>query len=58
VRDCGVWQVLNLDGGGSATMVLVDPATIELEVLSVSADGRAVGSSLLVFAPKRSGVPR
>jgi hypothetical protein len=55
VRDYDVWQALNLDGGGSATMVLVDPATDEPRILSTSADGpsgRAVGSSLLVFAAK------
>ena len=53
VRDYGVWQALNLDGGGSASMVVVDPVTREPRLLSVSADGpsgRAVGSSLLVFA--------
>jgi hypothetical protein len=57
VRDYDVWQALNLDGGGSATMVVADPITNEPRVLSVSADGptgRAVGSSLLVFAPRRS----
>lgn len=56
VRDYGVWQALNLDGGGSATMVLADPATGEARILTTSADGpagRAVGSSLLVFAPRR-----
>lgn len=56
VRDYGVWNALNLDGGGSTTMVVVDPETGEPRTLTTSADGpdgRAVGSSLLVFAPRR-----
>ena len=53
VRDYAVWNALNLDGGGSASMVLVDPATRMPRLVNSSADGpdgRAVGSSLLVFA--------
>jgi exopolysaccharide biosynthesis protein len=53
VRDYAVWNALNLDGGGSASMVLVDPATKMPRMVNSSADGpdgRAVGSSLLVFA--------
>lgn len=53
VRDYAVWNALNLDGGGSASMVLVDPATRIPRLVNSSADGpdgRAVGSSLLVFA--------
>jgi hypothetical protein len=56
VRDYGVYQALNLDGGGSTSMVLVDPDTGEAKVLTTSADGplgRAVGSSLLIFAQRK-----
>ena len=58
VRDYGVWQALNLDGGGSTSMVLTDPVTGEPRVLTTSADGpagRSVASSLLVFAQKVPG---
>ena len=53
VREFDVWQALNLDGGGSSSLVLADPETGVPRVLTVSADGpagRAIGSSLLVFA--------
>jgi exopolysaccharide biosynthesis protein len=53
VRDYGVWDALNLDGGGSTTMVLQDPVTQRASVVNASSDnpaGRSVGSSLAVFA--------
>ena len=55
VRDYGVWNALNLDGGGSTTMALEDPATHAASVVNASSDkdpvaGRSVGSSLAVFA--------
>lgn len=53
LRDYGVWDALNLDGGGSTTMVLQDPVTGEASVVNASSDnpaGRSVGSSLAVFA--------
>ena len=37
VRDYGVWHALNLDGGGSSSMVLVDPSRGEPRVLTASA---------------------
>lgn len=54
-RDYGVWEALNLDGGGSTTMVLEDPVTHAPRLVNASSDadpvsGRAVGSSLAVFA--------
>jgi exopolysaccharide biosynthesis protein len=52
-RDYGVWDALNLDGGGSTTMALEDPITHVASVVNASSDnpgGRAVGSSLAVFA--------
>ena len=51
--DYGVWDALNLDGGGSTTMVLRDPVTHEASIVNASSDnpaGRSVGSSLAVFA--------
>lgn len=51
--DYGVWNALNLDGGGSTTLVLENPATGLGQLANVSGDGglgRAVGSSLAVFA--------
>jgi exopolysaccharide biosynthesis protein len=53
VREYGVWNALNLDGGGSTTMALEDPATHRASVVNASSDnpaGRSVGSSLAVFA--------
>lgn len=56
IRDCAVWNALNLDGGGSTTMAWKDPATGEARLLNTSSDspsGRAVASSLAVFARRR-----
>jgi len=53
VREFGVWDALNLDGGGSTSMAIVDPATRQARLVTTSADGpagRAVGSNLAVFA--------
>lgn len=55
LRDYGVWDALNLDGGGSTTMALEDPETRVTSIVNASSDkdpvaGRAVGSSLAVFA--------
>ncbi|MEO8369690.1 MAG: phosphodiester glycosidase family protein [Candidatus Solibacter sp.] len=47
IRDYGVYQALNLDGGGSTTLA------IDGKIVTVSSDnpkGRTVGSSLAVFA--------
>ena len=52
-RDFGVWDALNLDGGGSTTMAWRDPATGQPTLLNTPTDGprgRAVASSLAVFA--------
>lgn len=56
VREFGVWNALNLDGGGSTSMALEDPVTHEARLVNSSSDnpaGRAVGSSLAVFARAR-----
>jgi exopolysaccharide biosynthesis protein len=55
-RDYDVWDALNLDGGGSTSMAMEDPATHVASIVNVSSDnpdGRSVGSSLAVFAPPR-----
>ena len=55
MADYGVWNALNLDGGGSTSMAMEDPATHTRAMVNVSSDrdnpsGRSVGSSLAVFA--------
>ena len=53
MKDYGVWNALNLDGGGSTSMAMEDPATHNRSIVNVSSDnpaGRSVGSSLAVFA--------
>jgi exopolysaccharide biosynthesis protein len=54
-NDYGVWDALNLDGGGSTTMAMEDPVTHVPALVNASSDkdpaaGRSVGSSLAVFA--------
>lgn len=57
LREYGVWNALNLDGGGSTTMAWQNPRTGGAELLNVSSDpapgGRAVATSLAVFARRR-----
>ena len=56
MADYGVWNALNLDGGGSTSMAMEDPLTHRRALVNVSSDrdnpsaGRSVGSSLVVFA--------
>ena len=53
VGDYEVWNALNLDGGGSTTMAMMDPATGAAALVNTSSDnpsGRRVGSSRAVFA--------
>jgi hypothetical protein len=55
IKEFGVWNALNLDGGGSTTMAMEQPdgtATI-VNTSSDSAGGRAVATSLAVFARRR-----
>jgi len=52
----GVADALNLDGGGSTSLAMADPASGAAKLVNVSADnpaGRAVASSLAVFAKPR-----
>jgi hypothetical protein len=56
VSDYHVWNALNLDGGGSTSMALEDPLTHVVSLVTETSDGapgRAVGSSLAVFARPR-----
>jgi hypothetical protein len=53
INDHGVYNALNLDGGGSTTLAMKDPVTGVPAMINVSSDGpagRAVGSSLAIFA--------
>jgi exopolysaccharide biosynthesis protein len=53
VNDYGVYNALNLDGGGSTTMAMQNTATGAGAIINVSSDnpnGRSVGSNLAVFA--------
>ncbi len=51
------WDALNLDGGGSTSMAMVDPATGVASLANSSSDnnpaGREVATSLAVFARRR-----
>jgi exopolysaccharide biosynthesis protein len=54
IRDFGVFDALNLDGGGSTTMAM-DPGGVP-SIVNVSSDnpqGRVVATSLAVFANRR-----
>ena len=56
VKDYGVWNALNLDGGGSTSLAMADPATGAVSLINTSSDnpaGRSVGSSLAVYARAR-----
>ncbi len=49
----GVYEALNLDGGGSTTMAMADPTTGIGSVINASSNSggpRAVGASLAIFA--------
>ncbi len=57
IRDYGVYNALNLDGGGSTTLAMESPVTHMGQMVNVSSDnpkGRAVGSNLAVFAVKEA----
>ena len=53
MRSYGVFNALNLDGGGSTTLAMEDPLTRAALIVNTSSDNpgvRAVGSNLAVFA--------
>ena len=54
-NDYGVYNALNLDGGGSTTLTMQDPVTHANSIINTPSDtsgggARSVGNSLLVFA--------
>ena len=56
IRDYGVYDALNLDGGGSTTLAMEDPATHASRLVNTPSGGgrgRAVGSNLAVFVKPR-----
>ena len=60
IHDYGVYNALNLDGGGSTTLAMENPITHVRSIVNVSSDnpnGRAVASSLAVFAPADTVAP-
>ena len=54
MQEFGVWNALNLDGGGSTSMAMEDPESHRPTLVNASSDnnplGRSVGSSLAIFA--------
>jgi exopolysaccharide biosynthesis protein len=52
IKDYGVYDALNLDGGGSTTLAMTDAAgnASIINRPSENGQGRAVGSNLAVFA--------
>lgn len=53
ISDYGVYNALNMDGGGSTTLAMRDPVTQVGSIVNTSSDnplGRAVGSSLAIYA--------
>jgi exopolysaccharide biosynthesis protein len=53
IKDYGVYNALNLDGGGSTTMAMENPVTHADFLFNTSSDnpqGRSVASNLAVFA--------
>ncbi len=53
VADYNIYNALNLDGGGSTSMAIQDPATHLGQIVNAPGDdpaGRATGSNLAVFA--------
>jgi hypothetical protein len=59
INDYGAYNVLNLDGGGSTTIAMKDPATGTPRIMNTPSDGppRPVGSSLAIFAEMGRQLP-
>ncbi|WP_340562402.1 phosphodiester glycosidase family protein [Streptomyces sp. GSL17-111] len=59
MRDLGAYQALNLDGGGSATLLAREPGAARPRVENAPSDGaeRPVPNGLAVTAPQGSGRP-
>lgn len=61
VRDYGVHEALNLDGGGSTTLAMEHPVTHERTIVNVPSAGgkaRSVATSLAVFVPMDRVAPK
>ncbi|MBI3210698.1 MAG: phosphodiester glycosidase family protein [Candidatus Solibacter usitatus] len=53
INEYGVYNALNLDGGGSTTLAMENPKTRESSIVNISSDnpaGRSVASNLAIFA--------
>ncbi|TWP44383.1 multidrug transporter [Lentzea tibetensis] len=57
LREMGAHNALNLDGGGSSTMLARSPGGTELDVANTPSDGaeRPVPNGLALYAPEGSG---
>ncbi|GAA3640465.1 phosphodiester glycosidase family protein [Lentzea roselyniae] len=55
--ELGAHNALNLDGGGSSTMLAREPGTTELKVVNTPSDGgeRPIPNGLALYAPQGSG---
>jgi hypothetical protein len=61
IRDYNVCNALNLDGGGSTSLAMVDPSTGMASLVNSSSDnpnGRANASGLAVFAARDTEAPQ
>ena len=59
IKDYGVYNAINLDGGGSTSLAMADPISLVGTLVNVSSDnpnGRSVGSNLAVFT-ERDDIP-
>ena len=59
INDYGVYNALNMDGGGSTTLAMENPATHVRALVNTSSDsaaGRIVATSLAVFASSLTSV--
>ncbi|MBB5786327.1 phosphodiester glycosidase family protein [Jiangella mangrovi] len=57
MSDVGAYDALNIDGGGSSTLVVRDPGTDDRTVVNTPSDGseRSVANGLALFAAEGSG---
>ncbi|MCE7010655.1 phosphodiester glycosidase family protein [Kibdelosporangium philippinense] len=57
LKEMGAYNALNLDGGGSSTMLAREPGTAELDVENKPSDGgeRPIPNGLALYAPAGSG---
>jgi hypothetical protein len=53
MKDYGAWNALNLDGGGSTSMAMEDPATHNRSIVNVLSDNRRVDLSAATLRSSR-----